>query len=296
MPTKESIKKELDSVNNIYEILDVMKHMASSQYSRAKKTCEGVYIGMIETIHEDFIDVIESIKLEALEEETEEKDPFLVSSCPTVGLITVTSDQAFMGGLNTKIVKVARNCAEKQGTAPVHFMITGRKGASKMKFNQLSFAPFPALKDGPAIRQVTDQVTEYVIQQFRERNMGRLYVIAAENISFTRQLIEPRQLLPFSEVFRRTDPTVKGDDTYLESPMISLTSNLAGQWLGSVLYKIFLSAKAAEFGALATQMEGNLNSVRKVQKKLGTMYKRARNEKVDASMREIFVSTMVAAS
>jgi F0F1-type ATP synthase gamma subunit len=43
-------------------------------------------------------------------------------------------------------------------------------------------------------------------------------------------------------------------------------------------------------------MEGSCDNVKKVIGKLNIAFKRARNDKIDANMREIFVSTMVAAS
>ena len=81
----------------------------------------------------------------------------------------------------------------------------------------------------------------------------------------------------------------------MESEIKKIAEYAGRIWLYNSLIYLFRNNKPAEFGSLAMQMEGSCENVKKVISKLTIAYKRARNDKVDANMREIFVSTMVSA-
>lgn len=285
MPTKESIKRELDFSKNMAEILDVMKQLAQSQFTQAKKVCLSAFNGHLVT----FGPVFEAMA------NLQGKNPFMRAENDKMAIIVATSDQAFMGALNSKLAKTARNLA---GEFPREFLVTGRKGARKFKFANDPFVPFNAIKEGPDLRKLCREVTNYVIQKVKEKEFGRVYIISAFSTSFSSLEIRATQLLPLEETIpdqRLLEIQAHRSSFIMESDLSRVAEYAATLWTYHSLLYLFLNNKPAEYGALAMQMEGSHDNVKKVIGKLVIAYKRARNDKIDANMREIFVSTMVSA-
>lgn len=284
MPTKESIKREWEFAKNMGEILEVMKQLAQAQFAASKKVCVSTFGGLIVS----FDPIFESLMM------LRDPDVFIQNDIPEIGIIVTTSDQSFMGALNSKIVKSAKAVAPRN---PCMYLVTGRKGTLKFKFNGDPFVGFPPIKEGPAIGALSRDVTDYVIRQFRERKLGKLFVTSAFSTSFTNQSIRATQLLPFSDLIQDMDQVrarrLRGK-LVQEAESKSIGEYAARLWVYNSLFYLFQNNKPAEYAALATQMEASHESIKKVIGKLQIAFKRARNEKIDQGMREIFVSSMVA--
>ncbi len=285
MPTKEAIRRELDFSKNMADILDVMKQLAQSQFTVSKRIVTNTFAGMVVSFDRIF----------ELSLGLPDKHPLVYSQCNTVGVVVTTSDQSFMGSLNSKITKVARETA---GTNPVQYLVCGRKGAMKFKFNKDPYVGFAGIKEGPSMLTLSTELADYIIKEVCEKRLGRVYVVSAESSSFSSQLIRATQLLPLSEVVKKREifknKKLEGKNLIIsESSTDHVARYMARLWMRNALFYLFKNNKPAEYSALASQMEGSFDSVKKVIGKLNVLYKRARNEKVDASMREIFVSTMV---
>jgi ATP synthase F1 gamma subunit len=288
MPTKESIKRELDFAKNMAEILDVMKQLAQSQFTQAKKVCISTFNAHLVAFHPIF-DALINFK---------DPNPFIHAESKRIGIIVTCSDQAFMGALNSKLVKAAKTLVAKVPKADIEFMVTGRKGARKFKFNNEPFTGFAAIKEGPRLKVLSKEVTKHCIGLVKEKQIGRLYMVSAFSKTFTTLEVRATQLLPFEEVIKKEKLIAikKNPKTIIpESELMRMTEYTANLWLYNSCAFLFQNNKPAEYGALATQMEGSHENVKKVISKLNIAYKRARNDKIDAGMREIFVSTMVAA-
>lgn len=286
MPTKEAIRRELDFSKNMAEILDIMKQLAQTQFTISKRIVSSTFGGLVLSF-----DPIFELSL-ALPE----KHPLVYPQSDTTGVIVTTSDQSFMGALNSKIARQARSTVPQGQKA--FYLVCGRKGSLKFKFNNDPYVGFPAIKEGPTMQTLATEIADYAIKEFREKRIGRLYAIATESNSFSSQVIRSVQLLPFSEIIKKRDifkhkKTIGKNLICSESDTNAVAEFTAKLWLRNSLFYIFKNCKPAEYSALASQMEGSCDSVKKVIGKLSILFKRARNEKVDASMREIFVSTMV---
>ena len=285
MPTKEAIRRELDFSKNMADILDVMKQLAQSQFSVSKRIVSNTFAGLVVSFDRIF----------ELALALPDKHPLIHAQCDKIGIIVTTSDQSFMGSLNSKITKKAKETA---GNSPAMFLVCGRKGAMKFKFNHDPFVGFPAIKEGPSMLVLSTELANFIIKEVCEKRLGRVYVVSAESTSFTSQAIRATQLLPFSEIVKKREifkaKKIEGNNLILaESQTQAFATFTARLWIRNALFFLFKNNKPAEYSALATQMEGSFDNVKKVIGKLNVLYKRARNEKVDASMREIFVSTMV---
>lgn len=287
MPTKESIKRELDFARNMAEILDVMKQLAQSQFTQAKKICVSTFNAHLMA----FYPVFEALM------NFKEFNPLIRRQSPKIGVIVTCSDQAFMGALNSKLVKAAKVLVSKNPKTDVQYFVTGRKGARKFKFNNDSFTGFSAIKEGPAMKTLSQEMTNHCVGLIKEKRIGRLYVVSALSRSFTHLEIRATQLMPFEEVIpmAKVAQIKKSPRTIiLETELKRVADYVANLWIYNSCFFLFQNNKPAEYGALAAQMEGSHENVKKVISKLNIAYKRARNDKIDANMREIFVSTMVA--
>lgn len=287
MPTKESIKRELDFSRNMSEILEVMKQMAQAQFTASKRVSVSTFGGLVVSFDRIFELMLAVPKTH----------PLIKSQSNVYGIIVCTSDQAFMGALNSKIAKKARQTAEEGGQCL--YLPCGRKGALKFKFAKEPYVGFQAIKDSSGMKTLSTELADFAVKQFVEKRMGKLFVVSAESNSFGSQVVRATQLLPFEDLVKKYEifknkKKLEGQNLIIsESESKPLAEFTARLWVRNALYYLFMNNKPAEFSALASQMEGSCESVKKVIGKLSTLYKRARNEKIDASMREIFVSTMV---
>ena len=268
------------------EILDIMKQLAQSQFTNSRKKVISLFDGTTKAFG-PFFDMMLAAR---------DPHPIISNTIEKKGIIVTTSDQSFMAALNSKLMKAAQEVA---GKSPCEYILTGRKGVMKFKFNRLPHVGFPALKEGPMIREVAKQVAAYIVKQISENKLGKIFVVSASSASFSSQKIGPAQIFPFEDLAQNKKPFVemrKRAELIQEGDTNALAVYAAKLWAENKLYHLFQGNKPAEFAALAMQMEGSFNNVKKVIGKLNIMYKRARNEKLDAGLREVFVSTMVIGS
>lgn len=282
MPSKEVIKRELDFTKNMFEILEVMKQLAQSQFTNRKKKI-GARFTIKHIYYQAFFEMTMMVKSD---------NPFIRCQSDTAGVVVPTSDASFMGALNQKIFKGAK---EVPGSKKLS-MVLGKKGLSKFKFNKMPFVPFPGFQD-TILYDLCHQLTSFIVELVLQKKMGRVYMIWMESPNFGRQVLNTTQLLPFQEIIQESEfyknPNRRANIA-VEGNFDATVETISRFWLLNRIMDMLTQSKAAEFSALAAQMEGSQESLKKVVGKLTSLYKRARNEKVDAGMREIFVATMVA--
>jgi F0F1-type ATP synthase gamma subunit len=214
-----------------------------------------------------------------------------------LGLIVVTSDAGFMGGLNGAVIDAAIAESSRPGAEETHLIVIGDKGANVFRDAGRPFRFFQGIPGQDRYERAVE-VRDYVVRQVLERRIGRVAVVYPRPLSFTRQVVEVANLLPCATLFEHSGELEAGllgspwlrRQAVVESPLSEMAAYLAGVWVTSKLLEIFDDSKLSEFAARAMHLEGSVQKLQQENKKLKYRFFRAAHEHVDKGMRESFTS------
>jgi len=286
------LRRDLQFNGDLLNLVDTLKNIAGSQYHLMEKEKERFDLFM--DAFAAFFRVVDLVDVE---------NPFVRVVSETVGLIIVTSDSGFMGGLNQGVIRAA---FERVGELPperLSLAIVGDKGAGMMRDRRVDFTFFPGVsQDRNEIYARAVQIKDHVVAEVLARRMGRVVVVYPRALSFTAQTIEVANLLPCAELFDRTVSSevtrrtrieklvADAQQVVVESSLTSLLQYLASVWVTSRMFEVLEDSKLAEFSARAMHLEGSVQKVEKTHKKLKQMCFKASHERVDKGMREGFAA------
>ena len=231
-------------------------------------------------------------------------DPLVRSVTDVLGVIAVTSDSGFMGGLNAGVVDAALSAQGDLSNERVQLVVIGEKGAAKFADVGRSFKFFRGISDETRYEQAIE-MTDYVTKEVLERRIGRLVMVHPKPLSFSQQVIRTINVLPCADLFDRAAASQvpetaaekgvlsKARRVIVESSFSDMVEYLARTWVAAKLYEVFEDSKLAEYGARAIHLEGSRQKLEKEQKKLQSRFFRASHEKIDKGMRESFSSTNI---
>ena len=282
------IRKEMRFNGELVQLIETLKNIAAAQYHIMEKEKERF---------NDFMDAFSGffrvVNLVGVE------DPLVQVSSDVLGLVVVTSDAGFMGGLNQGVIRAA---LQAQGNLPddkVALVIVGEKGSNSFSDQGRRFAYFRGISQETIYEQAIE-VKDHIVKEVLDRRMGRVVVVYPRPLSFTAQTIEIVNLLPCAELFDRdADSEVahrvknqgilkEARKVIVESSFSDIVEYLAGVWVTSKLFELFEDSKLAEFSARAVHLEGSFQKLQKEQKKIRHMFFKAAHEKIDKGMRESF--------
>ncbi len=225
------------------------------------------------------------------------KHPFFSSdqSLPAC-IVLVTSDDGFVGELNTSIINTA---LENKKDPKDEFVVLGERGAHY--FEDMGIEPFVSFSGisedikPPEIRGVK----KYIIDGYSKRKFGRVMIVYPDSASVGSWKVNTTELLPFSSPSsspgldksiahdRPGLETALEDDLLIEPSINSIAEGLVQLWLNVVLYNIFWSSKFSEFGARLMHLEGSEQELVRMKQQLSLQYFKHVHEIADRTIREI---------
>jgi ATP synthase F1 gamma subunit len=287
------LRQELSFNSDLMNLIDTLKNVAGAQYHQMEKQKER--FDMFMNAFADFFKVVNLVEVE---------DPLVSVTSDVLGIVVVTSDSGFMGGLNEGVIRAA---FEAQGELPedkVQYVVIGEKGSGRFSDMGAEFKAFPGI-DQDRIYEQAAEVKDYIVDEVLARRMGKVVVAYPKALSFSAQDIDVINILPCRELFdiesdsevssRLEDKGLIAEATkvIVESSFSDMVEYLAGTWVTSKLYEVFEDSKLAEFSARAMHLEGSLQKVEKEHKKLKHKVFKAVHEEVDKSMRECHSAKMI---
>ncbi len=290
MPLLSQLRKELRFNSEFLQLIQTLKNIAASQYHVLEREKERFADFMEEFA--GFFRVVDMVDVDA---------PLVRSKSDALGIVLVTSDSGFMGGLNAGVIEGGYDA---QGGLPndnVRFVVIGEKGAAKLSEAGREFKAFRGIFPDTRLEQAIE-IRDYLVQEVSAGRMGKVMLVHPRPISFTQQTIDTITILPCGELFDRGGQSaisghVKGKGlvsdarkVIVESSYRDMVEYLAGVWVASKLYEVFEDSKLAEFSARAMHLEESAQKLEKDHKKVKHQCFRAAHELVDKSMRESFSS------
>ena len=288
------LKKELQFNSELLNLIDTLKNIAGAEYHTMEKEKER-FDAFLEAFP-NFFRVVNLVDMD---------DPLVRVVSDVLGVVIVTSDSGFMGGLNQGVMRKALELYEELPPDKVSLVVVGEKGATAIGDGGREFKFFPGIVRNTIYEQAVD-VKNYLVEQVVAGNMGKVIITYPKPVSFTAQTIEADSLLPCSELFERVAEVkeeakaeeeakerrinVKTDKVVVESSFADMLQYLAGVWLSSRLSVVFEDSKLAEFSARAMHLEGSHQTLQKDHKELKHKTFKAVHEQIDKGMRESFAA------
>lgn len=287
------LRKELKFNADLLGLVDTLKNVAGAQYHQLEKQKER-FDDFMNAFH-SFFRVINLM---------EEGNPLVEVMSDTLGIIVVTSDSGFMGGLNQGVIRAA---LEAQGDLPpekIAWIVIGDKGGSTFTERRRKFKFFSGINQDTIYEQ-SIEIKNYLLREAMAKRIGKLVIAYPKSLSFSSQSIEVVSLLPCKELFNESKsagnaPVIeetKGPkwlsrmrNVIIESKVSDMAEYLAGVWITSKLFEVFEDSKLAEFSARAMHLEGSVQKVQKEYKKVKHLCFKATHELIDKGMRESFAA------
>jgi ATP synthase F1 gamma subunit len=289
------LRRDLQFNGELLSLVDTLKNIAGSQYHLMEREKERFDLFM--NAFSDFFRVVDLVNVDA---------PLVRVVSNVTGVVVITSDSGFMGGLNQGVIRAAFERVAGLPPEQLALVIVGDKGAGLMRDRRLDFKFFPGVsQDRNELYERAVQVKDYVVGEVLARRMGRVVIAHPRALSFTAQTIQVTNLLPCGELFDRSAVSevsrrtrverliAEAQSVTVESTLTSLLEYLASVWVSSKLFEIFEDSKLAEFSARAMHLEGSVQKIEKEHKKLKQMCFKASHERVDKGMREGFAAKSV---
>ncbi|MEI7881050.1 MAG: F0F1 ATP synthase subunit gamma [bacterium] len=290
MALLSQLRRDLKFNAEFLQLIVTLKNIAASQYHTLEREKERFSEYMDQFA--GFFRVVDMVQVDA---------PLVSVATDVIGVVLVTSDSGFMGGLNTGVIEAGYDV---QGALPpekVSFIVIGERGVAKLAEKGKEFKAFPGINQETRFEQALE-IRDYIVNEVKEKRIGKVVLVHPRALSFTQQTVETVPILPCGELFdkrsdseitRRTGMMKRIADARkvtVESSYPDMVEYLAGMWVASKLFEVFEDSKLAEFAARAMHLEDSSQKLTDELKKLKHQCFRAAHELVDKSMRESFSS------
>lgn len=284
------LRKELKFSVELVQLIETLKNVAGSQYHVMEKEKR-----RFDQFLDSFAEFFRVVDLAGVE------DPLVKVTCDVLGVIIVTSDSGFMGGLNQGVIRAAMTASAGYPDDRKSFVVLGDKGAGVFTDQRRPFKYFHGVTQGTIYEQAA-AVKAYIVKEVLEGRMGKVIVAYPRPLSFSAQTIEVVNLLPCGELFdRNAESAIAGrgrvgkfvaesTGVIVESSFPDIVQYLSGVWVTSKLFEIFEDSKLAEYSARAMHLEGSFQKLEKDLKKIKHQCFKATHEQIDKGMRESFAA------
>jgi len=274
------LKKDVQFNTELTKIVDVLKGISAARFHVLERQL---------ALFEPYFKAAEEIL--ATLDVTQVAHPFVQPSRQTVGVVMVTSDAGFLGGLNTQVV----NTGLRQGGSDRLLTVIGERGANYLHDLRQDCTAFPGIEDASRL-SLALAVREHVARQVLEGQCGRMVVVYPKPLSFAVQEVTVETLLPCSAWIPKPEDRPPEADVLWESLPSDVVEYVVIQWIGHRLDEMFAMSRLAELAARVIHLEGSYQELTQRGKKLRLQYFRARHEIIDRSMREIFSAKILCGS
>ncbi len=273
------IKRDLEFNTSLYNLIEVLKEIAISQYrilEKKIKTFDAVFQGLAV-----IFDILAAKHIQ---------HPLLQVSGKQPGVIALTSDAGLLGGLNMSVMSQA--IKEAQGNK-ARLIIIGEKGQVYASESGLSYITFKGVKDETRFQQALE-LRNYIFEEEMQGKLGELKIVYPFSLSIVSQQIKVLQLFPLSrlEQFHGKAEAVLGESLIMESSVGDILEYWLYLFLGQKFFQVFGLARLAELSARFTHLETSKTKVEQLNKELRLQYFRQRHELIDRNMRELFAARL----
>jgi len=286
METVKKLKEELELNQSLTEVMDVLKGVAAAEF-RALAKKRGRFKDFMKAF-EEFFDVADFSSVD---------HPFGKEE-GDLGIVMVTSNEGFMGGLNVRVITEA---LAYPGADEATLVIIGEQGASYLAGLGRKFTGFPGV-DSEECYEAALKLRDFIMVEGKKSRFGRLVLFYPRPVTFTVQKVEEIKILPCRELFAEGEKEgdlqqeqpeeekegKKSKEFIVESSVSDVIEYLVETWIIQKLFEVFEDSKLAEFSARAVHLEESFQLLLEQGKGVRYQYFRSYHELIDSGMRDIF--------
>jgi len=278
MLSTQRLKKELRMNMELTELLDALKWIALAQFRMLQKKKERFV--SFESAFEGFFQMIDFSGV---------SHPF-VAGTGKLGIIMVTSDEGFMGGLNVRVITTALSYP---GADKAQLIIIGDKGAAYLNDLGRDFVKFPGVTTDGRYESAI-KVRDYIMKESLSGNFSRLILVYPRPVSFTVHEIEVLKALPCNELFEKRQKLIEeAGYIIVESALPRMIEYLVETWITQKLFEVFEDSKLSEFSARAVHLEESHQVLEQRDKSLKFQFFKSQHNLIDKGIRETFSSQIL---
>lgn len=284
MGKASKVKGELIEARDLNDVIQVLKDVSDMRYF-ALSTQKDHFL----RFNESFIDFFRLIAFSRV------RHPLVSNDYAGIAYLVVTTEQGFVGDLNTKVV--TRAVQEKEKNPGAVFITVGRKGVGKIEqMGHQSIKTFEDIDDKDRY-QLAVLIKDYLVEQLMTGKIGKVSVVYPWPKEFS--VVKPRmiRLLPCEHVLRRQAQLMETFKYVIEeSDPVDLIGYMANIWLTSRLHEILYDTALAAAAAQAQQLDNSAGKMKKEMQNVRLKYRKAKRNDIDKSLREVFSAKMMAAA
>jgi ATP synthase F1 gamma subunit len=205
-------------------------------------------------------------------------------SLPTA-IVVVTSDEGFLGELNSLLVNTALDLRKKKGD---EIIVLGERGARYLEEADESHVAFDGITDDMVYAGCAP-LRDYLLKEYRKR-FGRIVVVYPEFVSLAVQRVKRLPLLPLQPAESRAE---NAEEPLLEPSGVEVLQGVVEAWFSYQLFEIFWSSKQSEFSARIMHLEGSTHELGALNRQLSLEYFHQMHMVKDKVIREISASKVL---
>ncbi|MBI3617637.1 MAG: F0F1 ATP synthase subunit gamma [Candidatus Omnitrophica bacterium] len=289
MQSIQKIKEEMHLNVDMAELMEILKGIAVSEYWALLKK-RGRFKRFMDAFN-GFFDILDFSSLD---------HPF-ARNTGKLAILMITSNEGFMGGLNTRVIEHALAHPEADDAA---LIMVGEQGAVRLEALKRPFKGF----EGIVLDRSYDAARElrnYIVEEVRKGTFQRLLIFYPKSISFMVQRVEELRVLPCAGLFqkrskaslleqqRELPPPEEVEGLIIESSLHEMIQYLVETWIVQKLFEIFEESKLAEFSARTVHLEESFQLLQEKGKGIRFQYLRSWHESIDKGMRDIFSAQII---
>ena len=278
MKTISVIKKNLDFNHNLSYLLNTLKNISVAQFKTLEKRITA-FKELFQTI-ESFLNIANV---------QENNNLFLHPRDEWQLIVAVTSDKGLLGGLNKQVMGTAIGQLQDM---PGKIIVIGERGRRYAEGRGIPLVCFPGIDDENSYNQAL-QLRDLILKEYHGGFFGYLKIIYPRPVSFTIQRVEMIYLLPFNPRASKDSKSSLMSEIIMESNFDDIVEYLVSLMLGQRIYEVFGLSRLSEFAARFVHLEESSQKLEKMDEKMQLEYFRARHEKVDCTMRELFAGRLL---
>lgn len=274
MPAVAKLKQDLDFLEDLGGIVDTFKTAALIQFRLFQQK---------ERMNTAFFEAIESC-FSLLAGRNIESAYFSRNSERGQALVVITSDEGFLGELNTLIVNAALR--SKAGGSD-EIIVLGSQGAVYLDDIGEKFIPLAGISEDISVKEA-EKLSAYLMKHYNKR-FGQVQVVYPEFISVTTQKVNILPLLPYPELAQSgisADQQIE-KDLLIEPNPSRVIESLIGLWLTFKFLEVFWSSKQSEYSARIMHLEGSTEELAHLKKQARFAYFKQVHALSDKTIREV---------
>ncbi|MBI4340955.1 MAG: F0F1 ATP synthase subunit gamma [Candidatus Omnitrophica bacterium] len=271
------LKKDVQFNGLFTKIVDAMKGIAAARFYVLQRR-----LSLFEPFSDAAGTLLAGMHLQGV------AHPFLRPTVQRTGVVLVTSDEGFLGGLNAQIISAG---LQEAGANPL-LMIVGSQGRNYVREAASKATVFPGIADATRFQGAV-ALRDHLVRQVLQGSCGRVMIAYPKALSFAVQQVQVESLIPCTGWIAVAKQPAHAVGLLWESDPAAVVEYVVTGWLAHRLDEIFAMSRLAELSARAVHLEGSYQELIRQGKKLKASYLRTRHEVIDRSIREISASQLM---